>query len=320
MVVAVTIGVNQNTGGLNHSRQEVTTSMKAIKNICEPTDYKQVCVESLTCSAGNTTDPKELIRAAFQVAKEKIQEAARNSTLLQKLHKDPRTNEALRNCEVLAEAATNDLERSFDQMGQIDASKFDNLLANLKTWLSGAITYQETCLDGFENTTGDAGEKMKGYLTTGMQLTSNGLAMVTEISAALSSMNIQGFNNRRLLSHELPILGHNEFPTWVNTGTRKLLAAGSATLKPDLVVAKDGFIFPPPPDRSNASHSRADAWENSSTASLPVPQVVTPTTAPPPLTTSRDSYRSPPTSTQTAPPAPSPTSSKHKRGLFGMFF
>ena len=81
---------------------------------------------------------------------------------------------------------------------------------------------------------------MKGYLRTGMQLTSNGLAMVTEISAALSSMNIQGFNSRRLLSHELPILGHDEFPTWVNAGKRKLLAAGPATLKPDLVVAKDG--------------------------------------------------------------------------------
>ncbi|PSS19615.1 Pectinesterase [Actinidia chinensis var. chinensis] len=240
MVVAVTIGVSQNTSGLNHSRQEVTTSTKAIKNLCEPTDYKQVCVESLTRSAGNTTDPKELIRVVFQVAKEKIQEAARNSTLLQKLHNNPRTKEALGNCGDLAEAASNDLERSFDQMGQIDASKFDDLLANLKTWLSGAITYQETCLDGFENTTGDAGEKMKEYLRTGMQLTSNGLAIVTEISAALSSMNIEGFNNRRLLSHELPILGHDEFPTWVDAGKRKLLAAGATTFKPDLIVAKDG--------------------------------------------------------------------------------
>ena len=81
-----------------------------------------------------------------------------------------------------------------------------------------------------------------------------------------------------------------------------------------------GFIFPPPPDRSNASHSRADASENSSTASLPVPQVVTPTTAPPPVPQAVTPTAVPPPVPQTAALAPSPTSSKHKRGLFGMFF
>lgn len=157
MVVAVTIGVSQNTSDQKSTanRQEVVTSVKAIQNICEPTDYKEVCVDSLTASsAGNTTDPRELIRAAFLVAKEKIQEAAQNSSLLQELSNDPRTKEALANCRDLAESAVADLGRSFNDIKQIDASSFDEVLADLKIWLSGAMTYQETCLDGFENTTG----------------------------------------------------------------------------------------------------------------------------------------------------------------------
>lgn len=81
---------------------------------------------------------------------------------------------------------------------------------------------------------------MKGYLQTGMQLTSNGLAMVTEISNALSQLNIQGFNSRRLLSNELHIVRHSGFPRWISAGTRKLLAKKSKKIKPDLIVAKDG--------------------------------------------------------------------------------
>ena len=63
---------------------------------------------------------------------------------------------------------------------------FASPLINLKVWLSGAITYEQTCLDGFENTTGDAGAKMKLVLKTAQELTKNGLAMVVELSKSLT--------------------------------------------------------------------------------------------------------------------------------------
>lgn len=241
MVVAVTIGVSQNSSGQNTAhRQQVTTSVKAIQNICSPTDYKEVCIDSLTSTAGNTTDLKELIGAAFQAAKEKIQEAAKNSSLLEELSKDPRTKEALANCQALAKSAEIDIGRSFDDIKTIEPSTFDDVLADLSMWLSGAMTYQETCLDGFENTTGDAGEKMKGYLQKAQQMTSNALAMVNELSNALSQLNIQGFNSRRLLSNDLHVVRHRGFPHWVSAGTRKLLTKTSKKIVPDLIVAKDG--------------------------------------------------------------------------------
>lgn len=250
MVAVVTIGVtNHKVESKNTHRQELSTSMKAIKNVCEPTDFKEVCVDSLSAAAGNTTDPNELVRTAFKVALKTIEEAENRSTLLQELQKDPRTKEALENCKELAKSAVYDLQRSFDQMGKLDASKFDDLLANLKIWLSGAITYQETCLDGFEDTTGDAGDKMREYLKMSMQMTSNGLAMVTEISEALSSLNLEELfsGHRRLLGHHNHNHGH-DFPYWMNERARRFLAKASKgkpkghkhTFKPDLVVAKDG--------------------------------------------------------------------------------
>ncbi|KDP23452.1 hypothetical protein JCGZ_23285 [Jatropha curcas] len=80
MVVAVTIGVgfSENgesediTGKSHKSTGEISASMKAIKSICQPADYKKTCEKSLEKSAGNTTDPKELIKAAFKIAQKKF--------------------------------------------------------------------------------------------------------------------------------------------------------------------------------------------------------------------------------------------------------
>ncbi|XP_047324469.1 putative pectinesterase/pectinesterase inhibitor 28 [Impatiens glandulifera] len=123
-------------------------------------------------------------------------------------------------------------------MSKMELVQVDDILDNLKTWLSAAMTYQETCLDGFENTTGDAGEKMQKILKLGMQLTNNGLAMVTEISKALSSAGMEGgMSRRRLLSSSNE---GGEYPSWIGPQAKRLLSERRRAIKIDLVVAKDG--------------------------------------------------------------------------------
>jgi pectinesterase len=247
MVVAVAVGVNHSHGGSSDSSQssndssEIQASMKAIKAICQPTDFKETCVESLSSAAGNTSDPKELVKVAFKVAVNHINEAVSKSTVLQELEKDPRATQALVNCRELMDYAIADLTNSFDQLGGFDISKYDEILSDLKIWLSAAVTYQETCLDGFQNTTGNAGESMRKALKTAGELTRNGLAMVSEISSLLTSLEIPIFN-RRLLSAEsvYPSLTEDGFPLWASAGKRRLLVADKIDIKPDLVVAKDG--------------------------------------------------------------------------------
>ncbi|KAI3445372.1 hypothetical protein Pfo_002037 [Paulownia fortunei] len=224
------------TGG-----QDLSASQKAITTLCQNTDYQEACVNSLKSTGKDTSDPKELIELAFQAAIKDINEAAKNSTVLQELETDPRGKSALESCRELADRAVNDLQRSLTKFNDFDLTDVDNILSDLKVWLSGAITYQETCLDGFEDVQGDAGQKMKEFLTTAMQMTSNGLAMVNGISSVLESIIGQSFNSRRLLSEDLPILGHDdELPDWVDSNRRKLLSASPHKIKPNLVVAKGG--------------------------------------------------------------------------------
>lgn len=88
---------------------------------------------------------------------------------------------------------------------------------------------------------GNAGKKMREALKTATQITSNGLAMVTELHATLVSLNLAN-GNRRLLSSSVGE-DDSDLPAWVpeKVVARRLLSARPpAKIKPDLVVAKDG--------------------------------------------------------------------------------
>ncbi|KAG6575080.1 putative pectinesterase/pectinesterase inhibitor 21, partial [Cucurbita argyrosperma subsp. sororia] len=247
MVVAVTVGVNNapqedlddgggGGGGDAHDHgddgEKVSSSTKAIKTICQPTDYKETCEESLMVEAGNTTDPKELVKAGFKIAVEKLNAAIRNSTTLQELAQDPRANQALQNCRELLEYAIDDLHDSYHRIGTFHVSKFEEFVNDLKIWLSAALTYEQTCLDGFENTTGDSGERMKEFLKSAQEMTTNGLGIVSELSKILGTLHAPAATGRRLLDTDMPL--------WVSDGKRRLMQMGTGAIKPDLVVAQDG--------------------------------------------------------------------------------
>ncbi|TKY52261.1 putative pectinesterase/pectinesterase inhibitor 28 [Spatholobus suberectus] len=250
MVVAVTVGVNFNLNGSNgdadDNKTHVTSTVKAVKTLCEPTDYKTECEKSLRAEAGNTTDPRELIKIAFNVTIKEIGNGLKKTGLMHEVEKDPRAKMALDTCKQLMDLSIGEFERSLEKMGKFDLDNLDNILNSLKVWLSGAITYQETCLDGFENTTNEAGKKMKNVLTSTMHMSSNALAIISELANTVSQMNLTK-DGRRLVedSGEERVFAHDDvevIPSWFDdgVGVRRLLHESPHKAKPNVVVAKDG--------------------------------------------------------------------------------
>lgn len=204
MVVAVTVNFNKTGADADsdtNSKSAVgtSTSNKAIKDICRPTDYKKICEHSLSSEAGNATDPKELVKAAFKVTEREIRDAISKSTTLQNAAKDPSTADAFKICQEVLSDAMDDLYRSFEKFDISDMDKWDDYAYDLKIWLSGTVACQETCLDGFQNTTGDTGEKMKILLKNSRELTANALAIIDDLSKAYASLT---GSKRRLLAFE----------------------------------------------------------------------------------------------------------------------
>lgn len=188
-------------GGHAGHPSNVEASHKAVKSMCHPTDYRRMCKRTL--SRTNSTDPRELIQTAFQAAIQNIEEVMKNSSSLKPPKNDTRIPWALETCKEVMEYALGDLHRANDQMGEFDPGKLDEYVENMRVWLSGAINCQETCIDAFENTTGKIGDLMKQSLNDSQELTSNGLAMATQLVDFLRSMNISGLGDiKRLLSEK----------------------------------------------------------------------------------------------------------------------
>ncbi|CAL0308551.1 unnamed protein product [Lupinus luteus] len=252
MVIGVTVSISSSKDVLNeedpkdNSKSHVSSTMKAVISLCQPTDYREECVDNLSKEAGNTTDPRELIQIAFQITINRIGEGLKKTNLLQEVEKDPRAKGALVTCKQLMDLSIGEFNRSLDKLGKFNLNNLDNILTSLKVWLSGAVTYQETCLDAFENTTSQAGNKMKEILQTSMHMSSNGLAIINELSKTLASLHITKTSGRRLLldADDLPVLGHgdDDLPEWVEdgVGVRRLLKMNSRKYMANIIVAKDG--------------------------------------------------------------------------------
>ncbi|KAL4272803.1 hypothetical protein GQ457_13G024160 [Hibiscus cannabinus] len=104
MVVAVAVGVTRNR---SRSGGELEASKKAVKTICQPTDYQEACENSLAGS--NSSDPKDLIKAGLQAAIDEIKKVVSNSGTIQDAAKDPMSRQALDNCKELMGYAIDDL-------------------------------------------------------------------------------------------------------------------------------------------------------------------------------------------------------------------
>ncbi|ESQ49503.1 hypothetical protein EUTSA_v10020314mg [Eutrema salsugineum] len=235
LVVALTVGFSLKKGEVNgDSEGQINASVKAVKDVCAPTDYKKTCEDTLIKNGNNTTDPMELVKTAFSVTMKQITDAAKKSQTMMELQKDPRTRMALDQCKELMDYALGELSNSFEELGKFEFHKLDEALINLRIWLSAAISHEETCLEGFQGTQGNAGETMKKALKTAIELTHNGLAIISEMSNFVGQMEIPGLNSRRLLAQEIP--------SWVDQRGRRLLqdAAAYSDSKPDIVVAQDG--------------------------------------------------------------------------------
>ncbi|GAB4851319.1 hypothetical protein Ancab_030614 [Ancistrocladus abbreviatus] len=243
MVVAVTVGVitTSHDAHESHESHEIATSKKAIEAFCAPTHYKDVCMNRLTAAVSNITDPKELVKDAFLVAKQEIASALNKSATIKAGANDTRALQALEICREVGAYSLNDLERSIESLTNFGAEKLGQFIEDVKVWIGGAITYQEACFDAFENTTSDAGQKMRQLLNTSRELTENALTIINEAASIQGKLHISGSKpninaSRRLLN--VPRAG--ELPAWLSDEKRHIFQLPTADIKPDVVVAHDG--------------------------------------------------------------------------------
>ncbi|OIW08144.1 hypothetical protein TanjilG_06687 [Lupinus angustifolius] len=220
---------HDNSNGNGNNGEPISNAVKAV---CDVTLYKDACYRSFgPLVQSDHLTPEDLFKLSIQVALVEVSNAVQKFSdqgYFEGLNSDNRTKEALNNCKDLLGLAVDHLNSSLSSEG--NSSLFD-VFDDLTTWLSAAGTYQQTCIDGLEETKQTLKNTVESYLQNSTEFTSNSLSIITWINNAANTVNL-----RRLLS--LPY--QNEEPKWLHSKDRKLLQTVDLKKKADIVVAKDG--------------------------------------------------------------------------------
>lgn len=230
------VGIRTRASGQNRSGLRGRPT-QAISRACSKTQYPTLCVNSLLEFPGSTTaSDQDLVHISFNVTLQHLSRALYSSTGISTIQMEPRVRSAYVDCLELLEDSVDALLRSLTSVVGGGGGSTEDVL----TWLSAALTNQDTCAEGFEDTSGSVKDQMANNLKDLSELVSNCLAIYSgSENSDFSGVPIQ--NRRRLMGEKTDngdISG--KFPTWLNRRDRRLLSVPVSAIQADIVVAKDG--------------------------------------------------------------------------------
>lgn len=213
--------------------KQISHSVKIIKMICNSTEYKDKCENTLNKAVQanpNLSQPKDLLKSAISAAADEFTKALKKTTAFK--FNTPKEKAAFEDCKVLMQDAMEELADSVSQVGNNNLRKLPSTTPDLNNWLSAVMSYQQTCIDGFPQ--GKLKDNMENALKAAKEFTSNSLAIVSEVTSFLST-----FQNTPGLSRHL--LEKDGLPTWMSHEDRRMLKAKNIDKPtPNVTVAKDG--------------------------------------------------------------------------------
>ncbi|ESR53625.1 PMEI domain-containing protein [Citrus sinensis] len=166
------------------------TNTQFIKTSCRVTTYPDLCITTLSGYATKIqASPKLLASTALSVA---LKTALVTSTTMNKLSKsqglNPREAAALYDCVDQLRDAVDELQNSISEMGRNERSNFALQMNNVQTWVSAALTNEDTCMDGFsrKSMNGNVKATVRRQISNVAHLTSNGLALVNSYASITS--------------------------------------------------------------------------------------------------------------------------------------
>ncbi|KVI04552.1 pectinesterase inhibitor 10-like [Cynara cardunculus var. scolymus] len=159
------------------------TNVEFIKSSCSFTTYPTLCVNSLSTRAGAIqTSPKLLAQTALSVTLDTTRSTSAAIVKLSQIHgMAPLEVAAMKDCIELLGDSVYELEKSLEEMSRPGSKSSRLVISDLQTWVSAAMTDEDTCIEGFGNT------KMKnvvrGKIVNVAQLTSNALALINSYAS-----------------------------------------------------------------------------------------------------------------------------------------
>ncbi|KAL0359014.1 UNVERIFIED_CONTAM: putative pectinesterase/pectinesterase inhibitor 46 [Sesamum angustifolium] len=207
VIVGAVVGASQTKA--DKSRADDQSPSSTIKAICSSTLYPDSCYNSLApIVKSGSVKPQDLYKLSVQVAMDELSKASKNFDGIKKLNiTDQRTLAAIESCQELLSLALDHLNSSLS----VEDVKFLEVFDDLRTWLSSAGTYQQTCIDELEYASTGLSTFINENFKNSTEYTSNSLAIVTTFEESISSLGAIG--RRRLMSDVVAKDGSGKYKT-----------------------------------------------------------------------------------------------------------
>ncbi|XP_057537346.1 21 kDa protein-like [Amaranthus tricolor] len=176
-----------------------TNPVDFIRSSCNTTLYPDICYTSLSRYANAVgLDPAQMARISIGVT---LVKAHHTATFFNNLTKqsdyytpNPRATSALHDCSATFRDAVDQIRGSLKQMTQLVSATGSSTpesirfqVSNVQTWMSAALTNEDTCTDGFQDVADCPIKNMVGdKVVTVKQLNSNALALVNSYADSVN--------------------------------------------------------------------------------------------------------------------------------------
>ncbi|KAF5480273.1 hypothetical protein F2P56_001036 [Juglans regia] len=161
-----------------------------IKASCSTTTYPALCVQSLSAYAAEIQqNPHQLAQTALSVS---LSSAQSTRTFVSKLKKfkglKKKEYEAIADCLEEISDTVDRLGQSIKELKNIGKAKGQEFawhMSNVETWVSAALTDENTCVDGFAGKALDGKIKasIKARIVNVAQVTSNALSLINHYAS-----------------------------------------------------------------------------------------------------------------------------------------
>ncbi|KAE8727075.1 Ribosomal protein S4 [Hibiscus syriacus] len=166
--------------------RDPTGSVESVKTICNVTRYPVSCFTTLSpLNASKNPDPEAFLDLSLRVSITHLSDLASSFKSLNDLHSHP----ALKDCLTLFDDALSQLNDSVSAM-KAKPGLTKGKMSDIQTWISAAMTDQDTCNDGLEEMGWTAGDEVKSRARRFKESVSNSLAIVANMQTLVHKFGL----------------------------------------------------------------------------------------------------------------------------------
>ncbi|KAL3754194.1 hypothetical protein ACJRO7_001443 [Eucalyptus globulus] len=209
----------------------------AISRTCGLTRYPALCLDALAAFPdAEGASQQDLVHISFNVTLQRFSKALYVSSTIGHLQMEPRVRSAFDDCLELLDDAVDALRRSLNYVTPGGAKPASWSAQDVVTWLSAAMTNQDTCAEGFADVSGGVKQLMAERMRNLSELVSNCLAIFSATAG-------EDFDGVPIQNRRRRLMGSSDgdgMPRWLGRKERRLLQMPVTAIQADVTVSKDG--------------------------------------------------------------------------------